>query len=189
MRSFRIRKGDSCLAFTWSRSHHHATDQSYHLQKTTSLFCSALWLNTITIHDIFIKYSYFFERPILGIRFYKGSLLISPLQFQSYIPCSSVSVFVTVRMAWFYFLKGAILILTGETGVIYCFSNSFSSRYYNYFLEYSQPSILSTVLCIFLMLKFAAIQFGQSTFFQHISEHQSPLLSKQLCFQSSIDYN
>ena len=143
----------------------------------------------LTTHDIFIKYNYFFDRPILGIRFFKGSLLISPLQFQSYIPCSSVSVFVTVRMAWIYFLKNAILILTGETAVIYCFSNSFSSRYYNYFLEYSQPSILSTVLCNFLMLKFAAIQFGQTSFFQLISEHQAPLLSKQLCFQSSIDYN
>ena len=52
--------------------------------------------------------------------------------------------------------------------------NSFSSRYCNYFLEYSQAFILLTVLCIFLTLKFAAIQFGQRTFFQCIWEHQSP---------------
>ena len=72
-------------------------------------------------------------------------------------------------------LNGTIFILTGELAVIHCLSNSFSSRYCNHFLEYSQASILSTVLCIFLMLlKFAAIQFGQRTFFQRISERQSP---------------
>ena len=39
--------------------------------------------------------------------------------------------------------------------------------------EYLQPSILSTVLHIFLTLRFAAIQFyGRN--FQPISEHQSP---------------
>ena len=41
-------------------------------------------------------------------------------------------------------------------------------------LQSSQPSILSKILCIFLTLKFAAIQFGWRTFLQLISEHQSP---------------
>ena len=41
-------------------------------------------------------------------------------------------------------------------------------------LQSSQPSTLSKVLCIFLTLKFAAIQFGWRTFLQLISEHQSP---------------
>ena len=40
--------------------------------------------------------------------------------------------------------------------------------------EFSQPSILSTVLHVFLTLKFADIQFCQRTFFKHNSEHQSP---------------
>ena len=40
--------------------------------------------------------------------------------------------------------------------------------------EYSQPSILSTVLYIFLTVKFAVIKFCQRTFFKRISEHQSP---------------
>ena len=38
-------------------------------------------------------------------------------------------------------------------------------------IEYSQPSILSTVMYIFLTLKFVAIQFYQRTFFQRISKH------------------
>ena len=42
------------------------------------------------------------------------------------------------------------------------------------YIEYSQPFILSTVLYIFLTLKFAAIQFYKRTFFQCISEHESP---------------
>ena len=40
-------------------------------------------------------------------------------------------------------------------------------------IEYSQPSILLTVLFIFLTLKFAVIHFCQRTFFQCISEQQS----------------
>ena len=42
------------------------------------------------------------------------------------------------------------------------------------YIEYSQPSILSTIFYIFLTLKFAAIRFYQRTLFQRISEHQSP---------------
>ena len=41
-------------------------------------------------------------------------------------------------------------------------------------IEYLQPSIISTVLYIILTLNFASIQFCQQTFFQRISEHQSP---------------
>ena len=37
----------------------------------------------------------------------------------------------------------------------------------------SEPSILLTVLYIFLTLKFAAIQFHQHTFLESISEHKS----------------
>ena len=36
--SFRMGKVISCLAFTWSRSHVHTTEQSYYLQKTISFF-------------------------------------------------------------------------------------------------------------------------------------------------------
>ena len=109
-------------------------------------------------------------------------------------PWISVSVFVPVRIAFIYSLNGTVFILTGELAVIHCLINSFSSRYFNYSLEYSPASILSTVLCIFLMVKFEAIQFGQRTFFQGISEHQplcntSNLLSMQLYFQSSIYFN
>ena len=48
------------------------------------------------------------------------------------------------------------------------------------FTEYSQSSTLSTVLYIFLTLKFAARQFCQRSFFHRISEHQSPW-NKLLC--------
>ena len=58
-------------------------------------------------------------------------------------------------------------------------------------IEYSQPSILSTVLNIFLTLEFAAIQFCQRSFFQCISNtshREINFLSKQLYFQNCIDY-
>ena len=86
----------------------------------------------------------------------------------------------TLEVVYFFFfffvysLNGATFILTGELSVIRCLSSFFSSSYCNYFLEYSLVSIVSTVLCIFLMLKFAAIRFGHRTCFQRISEHQSP---------------
>ena len=48
-----------------------------------------------------------------------------------------VSVFVTLRTAFIQSLKGTIFILTWELVVIFCLSNSFSSRFYSYFLEYS----------------------------------------------------
>ena len=124
-------------------------------------------------HQLLIKKGYVFGRPILCIRFFKGSLLISPLLLPPSDPWSSVFVFVTVRMALIHSLNGTIFIFTGELAVIRCLSNSFGSRYCNCFLEYSQASILLTVLCIFLMLKFAAIQFGKRTFFQRNSGHQS----------------
>ena len=44
VRSIRMGKGISCLAFTWSRSHDHTNDQSY-LQYTVSLIHSSLRLN------------------------------------------------------------------------------------------------------------------------------------------------
>ena len=49
-------------------------------------------------------------------------------------------------MTFIHSLKDSIFILIGEHAVIYCLSNSFSSRCYNYFLEYSQPSILSKTI-------------------------------------------
>ena len=58
------------------------------------------------------------------------------------------------------------------------------------FKEYSQLSILSTVLYIFLTLKFAVIHFANAHFFsvfQNTSSRETNL-SKQLYFQSSIDY-
>ena len=67
-------------------------------------------------------------------------------------------------MTVIHYSKGTVFILTGELAVIHCLSNSFTSRYH----KYLQPSILSMVQCIFLKFKFAAIQFGQCTFFQRI---------------------
>ena len=67
---------------------------------------------------------------------------------QPSISWSSAFAFVTVTMTVIHCLKGTVFILTGELAGI-CLSNSFSSRYYYYFLEYSQPFILSTVLRIF----------------------------------------
>ena len=45
VQSFRMGKGISYLAFTWSRSHDHKTDRSYLLQNTISLFYFSLLLN------------------------------------------------------------------------------------------------------------------------------------------------
>ena len=100
------------------------------------------------------------------------------------MPRSSASVFVTEIITAIFSLKGIGFILTGELGVIHCLSNSFSSRYHNYFLELLQPSTLSKGICIFVTLKFAAIQLGQRTFFHR----ETNLLSKQLYFPSNIDY-
>ena len=94
-------------------------------------------------------------------------------------------------MAVIHFIKSAVFTLTGELTIIHCLSNSFSSSMFIskkklipamrsfkgtriISAEFSQPSILSTVLHIFLTLKFADIQFCQRTFFKHNSEHQSP---------------
>ena len=71
-------------------------------------------------------------------------------------------------------LINTVFTLTGKLAVINSLSNSFSSRYYNYFLGYLQASIPSMVLCIFFDVKIAAIQFGQRTFVEDISEHRSP---------------
>ena len=95
-------------------------------------------------------------------------------------------------MAFIHSWNVTISILTGEFAVIHCLGNSFSSRYCNHFLEYSQASIFSMVLYIFLMLKFAAIQLANVLSFsiiQNTSHREPNLLSKQLYFQSSIDYN
>ena len=86
-------------------------------------------------------------------------------------------------MGFIHSLNGTIFIFTGELTVIHCLSNSFSRRYCNYFLEYSQASIHLTVLCIFLMLKFAAIQFGKRTFFQ--AYFTTPVTMKQTYYKSS----
>ena len=89
------------------------------------------------------------------------------------------SFFVTVRMAFIHSLNGITFILTGELAVIYCLRNSFCSRYYNYSQNTRRHPFLVrycctlTVLCIFLMLKFAAIQFNKRAFFKCISEYQS----------------
>ena len=79
------------------------------------------------------------------------------------------------------FFNGIVAVIHSFSGIYFdwrtCYhplSNSFSNRSYNYFLEYSQTSIFSTVLCIFLTFKFSAIQFGQRTFFRGVSEHKSP---------------
>ena len=56
------------------------------------------------------------------------------------------------------------------------------------YIEYSQPFILSTVLYIFLTLRFTAIQFYQRTFFQRISEHQPPWNKFLIEAAVNIDY-
>ena len=81
-------------------------------------------------------------------------------------------VYLFLSQALVHSLNGTIFTFTGELAVIHCLSNSFSSRYCNYFLEYSQASIILTVLYIFL-LKFAAIQLGKHPFLQRNSGHQS----------------
>ena len=116
------------------------------------------------------KKGYVFGRPILCIRFFKAVYLFHHSYCYHPTP-EAVYVFVTVRMALVHSLNGTIFIFTGELAVIRCLSNSFSSRYCNYFLDCSQASILLTVLSTFLMLKFAAIQFGKRTFFQFNSGH------------------
>ena len=57
--------------------------------------------------------------------------------------------------------------------------------------EFSQPSIISTVLHIFLTLKFAVIYFCSVLSFnefQNTSHREINFLSKQLYFQSNIDF-
>ena len=121
------------------------------------------------------------------------------------IPWSRVSVFVTERMAVIHSLKGTVFNLTGELLAIHCLSNSFSrQQQYVYFqkrlvpamrsfrgtiiisIEYSQISILSKALHIFLTLKFAAIQFCQRTFFLRISGYQSPRKKNKLLIEAAI---
>ena len=65
-------------------------------------------------------------------------------------------------------LSAVIFIFLKNFGVSY----AFFQKYYNQlFLQNTRkPCILSTVLYIFLRLEFAAIQFCQSSFSQHISK-------------------
>ena len=120
-----------------------------------------------------IKKGCVFGKPILYFRLFSGQSTYFTTLLATIRPLNSVSVFVIVKVAFIHSLNGTIFILPGELAVIHCLSNSFISRYCNYFLEYSQASILLTVLCIFLLFKFAAIQSGKRTSFQRISEHQS----------------
>ena len=46
-----MRKDVSCLAFTWSRSDDHITDQSYYLQITVSLFYLLYGWTQLATHD------------------------------------------------------------------------------------------------------------------------------------------
>ena len=86
--------------------------------------------------------------------------------------------------------KSSVFILIGELAVIHCLRISSSSTMFiskkrlapvmrsfkgtiTIYIEYSQPFILSTVLYIFLTLKFVAMQFYQRTIFPCISEHES----------------
>ena len=61
--------------------------------------------------------------------------------------------------------------------------NYFSIRYYSCFLEYLQSSILSTLLCIFLMLKFVLIQFSPTLFLS--TYLRRPVNMKQTYYRSS----
>ena len=173
-------------------------------------FIQALFGKDNFWQQLLIKNSYFLEDLSYGFASFKGSLFISPLWLQTSSPWISVSDFVTKRITVIHSLKCAVFILTGKFiyFVIHCLSISISSSMFIskkalilamcsfkgdiiISIEYSQPSILSTVLYIFQTLKFAAIQSCLHTFFQRISEHQSRwknFLSKQLYFQSNIDY-
>ena len=124
------------------------------------------------------------------------------------MPWSSASIFDTKGMTAIHSLKCTVFILTGKLEVIHCFCNCFSSSMFIskkkldlamrsfkcatiISIEYSQPSIISTVLHIFLTLKFAFIQFYQHTFCRCISNtshRETNFLLKQLYFLRSIDY-
>ena len=130
-----------------------------------------------------IRTGYFLEDLSYAFKCFRGSLLTSPLLLQPYIPWCIVSVFVTIRVAAIHSLKSIIIILTGELAAIHFLVNYFSIRYYNFFLEYSQPSIVSTLLCISLMLKFALIQFLQTPFLS--TYLRTPVNMKQTYNRSS----
>ena len=93
---------------------------------------------------------------------FKGSLLISPLQlkpFVSWIHPHILYLFLS-QLEWQSVILWRMLYLFWQknlqSSIVWLLF-----RYYNYFLEYSQPSILSTILRIFLALKLSAIQFDQ----------------------------
>ena len=89
-------------------------------------------------------------------------------------------------MAFIHPLKVTIFILTEELPI------ELNSRYYNYFLDYSQTSILLIVIRNFLTLKLQPSNLAKAlsfSIFQNISHLEANLLPKQLYFQSSIDYN
>ena len=123
-----------------------------------------------------IKYIKVYE---IHIKFFEGQSTYFITQITTIRTLKYGSFFVTVRMAFIHSLNGITFILTGELAVIYCLSNSFCSRYYNYFLEYSQASIPCTILLYingtvhFSDVKFAAIQFNKRAFFKCISKYQS----------------
>ena len=95
-------------------------------------------------------------------------------------------------MAFIHPLNDTIFILTRELAVIHCLRNSFSSRYRNYFLEYSQAPFFQqycpSFWCQNLQRSYltSALTFSA---FRNSGHRQTNLLSKRLYFQSSIDYN
>ena len=76
----------------------------------------------------------------------------------------------SLKNIFYIFIFISIFILTGELAVIHCLSNSFSSRYYNYFLQYAAIHSLNGDVH-FSDVKIATIQSGYRIFFQLISEH------------------
>ena len=145
-------------------------------------------------HQIFVKTVYFFQNTssrqdkiFFQNTTFKGGLFIWPLELQSLTPWSRVPVFVT-KNGSHSFLEGYCIYFDRRTCSHPLFSNSFNSSMFitkkGWFqlcvvsevlsIKYSQPFILSTVMFIFLTLKFEAIQFCQCTSFQHISGQQSP---------------
>ena len=130
-----------------------------------------------------LRTGYFLEDLSYAFKCFKGSLLTSPVSLQPYISWCIVSVFVTVRMAAIHSLKSIIIFLTGELEAIHFLGNYFSIRYYNFFLEYSQPPILLTLLCISPMLKFALIQFLPTLFLS--AYLRKPVNMKQTYYRSS----
>ena len=85
-------------------------------------------------------------------------------------------------MTFIHSLNGTIFICTGELAVIYCLSNSFSSRYSNYFLEHSQAFIFFYGAVYFSNVKISSDPIWQTHFLS--AYFRAPVTLKQTYYQN-----